>query len=140
MLCAFAVGVVGITPAFREGVEHPLALAVIVVWTPIVFLALYYLLFGLRLLGRADFPLGFRIPVGVDLFLSSAFASCWILICPFLRPTCCFSNVDLHPLSFSPQPALLGVSTAPQIPLPFSTWYAVRALAVSCVTVTWSMP
>jgi len=69
MLGAFAVRVVGITPAFRDSVEHPLALAVVVVWTPVVFLALYYLLFGLRLLGCAELPLGFRIPVGVDLFL-----------------------------------------------------------------------
>ena len=70
MLCTFAVGIVWIIPAFGESVEHPLALAVVVVWTPVVFLALYYLLFGLRLLGCAKFPLGFRIPVGVDLFLS----------------------------------------------------------------------
>jgi len=73
MLCTFAVGVVGIIPAFRGSVEHPLALAVVVVWTPVVFLALYYLLLGFRLLGCAEFPLGFRITVGVDLFLSLLF-------------------------------------------------------------------
>jgi len=69
MLCAFAIEVVGIIPAFRESVKHPLNHAVVVVWIPVVFLALYYLLLGLRLLGCVEFLLGFRIPVGVVLFL-----------------------------------------------------------------------
>ena len=66
ILCAFAVGVVGIIHAFGESVERPLALAVVVVWIPVVFLGLYYFL---QLLGCVEFPLGFWIPVGVDLFL-----------------------------------------------------------------------
>ena len=44
MLCDFAVGVVGIIPAFRESLVHPLALAIVMVWIPVVSFALYYLL------------------------------------------------------------------------------------------------
>jgi len=53
--------------------EHPLALAVVVMWTPVVFLAFHYLLLGLRLLGCGELPFGFRIPVVVGLFLSLPF-------------------------------------------------------------------
>ena len=53
--------------------EHPFAFAVVVMWTPVVCLAFYYLLLGLRLLGCGKLPFGFLIPGVICLFLSLPF-------------------------------------------------------------------